>query len=212
MLNDPGHELIDKIFDESTPVDKEALAFALTLMEESDRGCVLVGAAHLDEEVQTLLRETFENAVEIVRKAVDPLLKGGFAPLGSFAARTKLALALGLISSEVHDALEKLRALRNTLAHTTGPFRLSEEQVGSILPKLPTHVQKFWKVTRLVTEQLVAEMKASGKDKGKEIAILSSYRTQFSMAVGFLENEILKSRAVVRKRRIRTQQQDQPDK
>lgn len=212
MVNDPGLELIEKMFDESTPVDQEALALINTLMEESDRGCVLVGAAHLDGEVQMLLREKFEGAEEVVRKAVDPLLKGGFAPLGSFSARTKLALALGLINSEVHDALDKLRELRNTFAHTTGPVRLSMKQVGSILCKLPAHFQKVVKAFRLMSDQRMADWRASGKDKEKkdEIAVLSSHRIDLALTMGFLESQILKSRAEVRKGKVGTQRQDQP--
>lgn len=208
MVNDPTLDLIERIIDESIPVDQEALALVETLMEESDRGCVLVGVAYLDEEVQLLLRESFESAKEVVRKAVDPLLKGGFAPLGSFSARIKLALALGLIDLEVHDVLDRLRELRNAFAHTNGPVRLSKEQVSSILCRLPTYLQKFAKVLRLCTESRVAEFRRSGraKENKEEIALLSSHRIEMALIVGFLVSHILKSRAEVRKKKGRTKQ------
>ncbi len=136
MIDDKGVELIERLFRESGPIDEESKIFARTLLDESDRGSVLVGTAYLDEEVELLLRDAFLTTDEAIKKCVDPMLKGGRAPLSSFWAKVKIACAMGLISPAVHDALDKMRDLRNAFAHRAGPVSLSDERVAPILHKL----------------------------------------------------------------------------
>lgn len=215
MGTDPGIELIEAMFDESTPVDTEAIAFARTLFEESDRGCVLVGTAYLDDEIELLLREAFGASDDTVKKAVDPLLKGGNAPLGSFWARIKIALAMGLINTDVHDALDKMRELRNAFAHKTGTVSLSDEKVAPILSSLTSHVQKIVKAFKLLIEKYVSEARAATESHGKTLSIpagMSPSRIQFVLAVAFLDREILISRSKARANKKSTQQHDNPDK
>lgn len=91
--------------------------FLHSLVSESDRGCVLVGAAHLDRDLEKLLRAMFQHMGKSNKKDIDYLLIGPLAPLRSFSVRIRMAHALGLITSEARKALEAVREIRNDFAH-----------------------------------------------------------------------------------------------
>lgn len=83
------------------------------LSEESDRGAVLVTASMLDEVLVELLRTRL-----LEGKSAEELIGRFDNPLGTFAARTKAARALGIISEEWRRELNLLGKIRNDLAHS----------------------------------------------------------------------------------------------
>jgi len=83
------------------------------LEKESNRGCALVAAAYLENEVAALLNQFF---VEMSKSARKELFDFN-GPVGTFSAKIKLAYALGLISAEVRNALDLVRGVRNKFAH-----------------------------------------------------------------------------------------------
>lgn len=85
-----------------------------TLNVESDRGVVLVAAAHLDDRLGELLRISFVDD----DKAAEQLLSES-RPLGSFSARITLAYCLGLVSAKSSRTLHLIRKIRNEFAHGT---------------------------------------------------------------------------------------------
>ncbi len=84
------------------------------MQKESERGCILVGAALLDERLAALLRSLMVGT----EKELDALIESeGKSPLGSFSARIKMVLALGILPrSEARD-LDLIRKVRNRAAH-----------------------------------------------------------------------------------------------
>ena len=84
------------------------------LRKETDRGCAMIVAAHLDEKLGELLRHSMipdeSYAKEISR------FFGPDEPLG-FAARIKLAHYLNLTSKQVRQDLDTIRKIRNDFAH-----------------------------------------------------------------------------------------------
>ncbi|EOM3720413.1 hypothetical protein ACMS80_003377, partial [Escherichia coli H20] len=66
--------------------------FLSELNKESDRGSVLIAASIFDEWLSEIIQAHLLND-----KVAKGLLNGATAPLSSFAARTGLAYALGLI-------------------------------------------------------------------------------------------------------------------
>lgn len=82
------------------------------LRRESERGCILVGAAVLDELLAELVAAHCVSA-----EAAHDLLGSFEAPLGTFSSRIALAYAMGLISRNERDHLERVRRLRNAAAH-----------------------------------------------------------------------------------------------
>lgn len=95
------------------------------LREEDDRGLVLVSAAFAEDCLGRLIaRFLLDN------KSAAALLDGFNAPLGTLASRTKAAHALGLLSDPQFADLEKLRSIRNDLAHTWEPVSLSTPSIA----------------------------------------------------------------------------------
>ena len=90
-----------------------ALDGVQTLSSESDRGCVLVGAAMLDEVLRGILLGPLRDDEETLRALFD----AGSAPLSSFSAKIRLCYALGLVSKNTHADLHRVREIRNDAAH-----------------------------------------------------------------------------------------------
>lgn len=93
------------------------------VLNESDRGAVLVASAFVEEALEHLLRQVLTvkscNASnDKFASQLNRLLKPGLdAPLGSFSARITTAFVLGIIDADYFAALETLRDLRNSYAH-----------------------------------------------------------------------------------------------
>lgn len=89
------------------------------LFDESDRGCILVGAAWVEDCLDKLLRATFKRASGIGNKELDKLLsyEEKNPPLASSTARVKVAEALGLFNRRIGRSLRSLLNYRNAAAH-----------------------------------------------------------------------------------------------
>ena len=81
----------------------------------TERGLVLVWASMVDEMLCRLL-EQFLVESPITKE----MLRGGSGPLSAFSARTKAAFSLGLIAKDELQAIEMVRAVRNSFAHKLG--------------------------------------------------------------------------------------------
>jgi len=92
--------------------------FAKMVLEqqESDRGCVIFGAAHLEDDLKTLLRAHCLKDARAVKKVVDPLFHV-YAPFSTFSAKIQVSYAMGLIEEQLHTTLDLIRRLRNDFAH-----------------------------------------------------------------------------------------------
>lgn len=102
-------------------LDDRFSLMAETLMKESDRGCVIFGAAILHEELEQLFRAYFRTDETTSPDHIDSLFSV-YAPLSTFSARIRLAFAMHLITADMKSWLEVLRRLRNDFAHESGPI------------------------------------------------------------------------------------------
>ncbi|HCO8941201.1 TPA: hypothetical protein OCB35_003134 [Escherichia coli] len=84
--------------------------FLSELNKESDRGSVLIAASIFDEWLSEIIQAHLLND-----KVAKGLLNGATAPLSSFAARTGLAYALGLIMEHEYKELNNCVALEMLL-------------------------------------------------------------------------------------------------
>lgn len=84
--------------------------FVVTLRNESDRACAVLGAAVLDRIVGDLLRAA-------MAEGTPKALFEGYGPLASFSARIDVCLGLGIISLDECRDLHLIRKIRNTFAH-----------------------------------------------------------------------------------------------
>jgi len=83
------------------------------LHQESERGCVLVAGAMLDEVLGALLRAYFIRDDQLSKE----LLQLPNAACATFSSRIRLCRALELITDETFLNLERIRAIRNRAAH-----------------------------------------------------------------------------------------------
>jgi DNA-binding MltR family transcriptional regulator len=96
-----------------------------------ERGLVLTLAAFGEEALGELLGQFM-----IPGDAANALLKGFNAPLGTFSARIKAALALGLLTKRQQENLERLRRIRNEFAHGWEPITFDNQAVTSHIAAL----------------------------------------------------------------------------
>ncbi|WP_277374328.1 hypothetical protein [Pseudomonas sp. AA-38] len=101
--------------------------FINSLKEESDRGCVIVSAAILDDILSQLLKRRLAPSLE----KKDELLDDGSAAFSTFSARINLAYRVGLVRSNVRATLHLLRKIRNDFAHISDPKTFDSHSVKS---------------------------------------------------------------------------------
>jgi DNA-binding MltR family transcriptional regulator len=106
---------IKKVFD-IPELSADSQRFIEDLQNESDRGCALIGASFLDKILESILRTYFVQN----KKIVNYLMKND-GPIGSFSSKIKLAYSLGLLGIKQYRDLEKIREIRNIVAHQDCP-------------------------------------------------------------------------------------------
>jgi hypothetical protein len=112
----------------------EPRAGKLSLMDESDRGAVIVAAALLEDDLDEILEDIIQ------RNGVTPKhIKEMFAlngPLSSFSSKSLICYGFGLISKEIFDDLSQIRKLRNKFAH-------SSDRVDFLFSDIEDHVAEI---------------------------------------------------------------------
>ncbi|HEX8450998.1 MAG TPA: DUF4145 domain-containing protein [Longimicrobium sp.] len=116
-----------------------------TLLNESGRGAILIGTAHVDNHLRALF-EVILPASHGKKKRQSLLSYPG--ALSSFSARIELAYVLRLIPRVTYDALHALRQVRNDLAHSPDSFDIHEQQerlqrMYSLGPDMPRAVKRM---------------------------------------------------------------------
>ncbi len=79
---------------------------------ETERGRALVAASLIEEMLNEILRGFLMD-----NKGTKQLLEEHNAPISSFASKIALCRALGLVTSEEFDDMERVRKIRNSFAH-----------------------------------------------------------------------------------------------
>lgn len=148
----------------ASPFDHpEAQELFETLMRslgtESDRGVILIGAAHIDECLTSLFQAVFPQSLG--KKARERLL-GYPGLLSSFSAKIEAAFVLRLIPKRVYDALNVLRQFRNELAHSPDAFDLRKHEqryrrIYELGPDLPDYVRNWALKSMTDYKRMVAE-------------------------------------------------------
>jgi hypothetical protein len=96
-----------------------------TLVEESDRGAVLIGTAHVDLHLKKLFQTIAPQSMsrrELARVLEYP------GSLSSLSGKADLAYLTRLIPESLHEAINHLRGIRNDVAHHPDSFRLAEHE------------------------------------------------------------------------------------
>lgn len=118
-----------RIFDEVT-------VFRFTLTPETDRGCALMAAAYLDDQLEALMR----GVLLADTRALDELLSG-LGPLATFSSRIELCYLLGLIPVKCRRDLHLIRKIRNEFAHGTEPPTFNQSLIANWCTELSYSAQ-----------------------------------------------------------------------
>jgi hypothetical protein len=128
-----AHPEAAKLFEELLP----------GLVNESDRGAVLIGAAYADNVLRSLLETVAPSALSPKdRKA---LFNGA---LRSFSTKIEVAFVARLIPKNIHNGLRALRKLRNEVAHSPASFELKGQHerywgIYPLGPDVPAGIQRL---------------------------------------------------------------------
>jgi|APLak6261663543_1056040.scaffolds.fasta_scaffold12968_1 DNA-binding MltR family transcriptional regulator len=104
------------------------------IVNESDRGCVLVGAAVLEQRLEDIYLEQFERN-QIPQKLQRDLFNSN-GPLSTFSSKIKLAYSLGYIDKSTFHDLEAIRKIRNEFAHTSNQVDFINHSVSKTIESL----------------------------------------------------------------------------
>ena len=97
---------------------------AKVFTKQSDRGSALIAAAWVDDALEVYLRAFLRPD----KKTADAMLQPE-GPLGSFAARIKIAYLLGIIEPTAHKDLEIIRGIRNDFAHVRQHIKFTDQSI-----------------------------------------------------------------------------------
>lgn len=101
--------------------------FIKDLQKETDRGASLIGAAFIDNVLESMFRAYFADD----RKIVDELLNSNDL-IGNLAVKGKLAYCLGLIGKENYEDINVIRKIRNEFAHLDKPVSFDMPEVKEL--------------------------------------------------------------------------------
>jgi DNA-binding MltR family transcriptional regulator len=118
--------------------------FMDVLMDESDRGCILVAQAFLENQLENLLRKHLVKVSNETEKFINKLIGSGTStPLGSFAPRARMARALGLINTKTYSVLMAINDLRRKYAHCPQHVTLKLNEITTMYDELEG-MRKAW--------------------------------------------------------------------
>jgi hypothetical protein len=161
-----------------TAAANAARIIAVQMLEERGRGAVLVGVARVDAALEHLLQ-----AVMTPGPAKADGLFLPERPLGSIGAKIALASRLGLIDAGVERALNVLRKLRNTFAHSAESASMADPVHRSRLAEVYAEARSnsLW----VPLESVLAAQSPSAR--GPLDPALRDYILLITILVAFLE-------------------------
>jgi hypothetical protein len=113
----------------------EVMAFRASLRRETDRGCALMTAEYLSNQLGELLRARFIDDA----KAAAAVLDDPNGSLGTFSSRIEFAYLLGLIGPAARRELHLIREVRNDFAHDYKPLTFDTDPIANRCHELRAH-------------------------------------------------------------------------
>lgn len=107
-------------------IPKDVYQFRRSLDFETDRGCVLMATAYLDEKLKELLKHFLIEDNDSFNS-----LFSGVGGLSTFSSRIELSYLLGLISPMVKRDLHIIRKIRNVFAHSAENIDFNHPPIAS---------------------------------------------------------------------------------
>jgi Mannitol repressor len=110
------------------------------LTHYSDRAVAVIGSTLLDNALKVAIQTRFINLKLADVAQIFDGLSGG--PLSSLSAKVKIAFALGIVNETRRDDLNRIRAVRNTFAHSIVPISFRTHAVVQECKKLSMRSRK----------------------------------------------------------------------
>ncbi len=168
------------------------------LLNESDRGCVLVGAAMLEQSLEGLFQHVFKNN-EIPKKVQSSLFDFNGA-LSNFSSKIKLAYSLGFISKRLYEDLETVRKIRNGFAHSTKRVDFTTSPVAAEIEAMHC-IQQFRGKMKRYSISKTMDSKDTPDEVIYRVAGYVKYaKSLFCLGVSQLEIDLLKATPIVIKK------------
>jgi hypothetical protein len=135
------------------------------LRGESERGCVVLAFAWMDDQLTRNLRRYLLPSTQQAEKA-DELLGVG-RPIGDAATKIDLCLRLGLLQPNTHKSLHMFRRLRNDFAHLASNLSFGDQsihdRVAAIFDNEEGMINGLWQA--LIEDEEVRKL--TEQDRGK---------------------------------------------
>jgi hypothetical protein len=170
-------------FDATADDKKDTFDLSRELIFESDRGCILIASALMDEITTDMTKHLLCSLGGAAEKAGMELLEGRMPPLGTAWAKETFLLAIGAIDEEQKNALKAIRDLRNRYAHRSAPATLTKGDVDEIFQHLDPDDRA---IADLMANRIGAIVEALSQDPKTPFGVrysLSPIRLRF--VVGF---------------------------
>jgi hypothetical protein len=117
------------------------------LKKESDRGCVVLAFAWMDELLTKNLQAFLLPSSKPDSAKADELLGPG-RPVGDASTKIDLSLRLGLLRANTHRSLHLVRRLRNDFAHLSSPLTFENpsvrDRIGAVLDNEVVLLNALW--------------------------------------------------------------------
>jgi DNA-binding MltR family transcriptional regulator len=94
----------------------------------------IVGASIIAED----LRGALLSRMRPLNKSLERRLFEGYGPLSSWSSRIDMAFALGVVSGEIRDDLNRIRLIRNAFAHSKKILHFNDPEIAERCRKLRT--------------------------------------------------------------------------
>lgn len=165
------------------------------LVHESDRGCVLVGAAILEERLTELFHSVFER--NGIPKKVQASIFDSNGPLSTFSSKIKMAYSLGYIGKPLYEDLDTVRRIRNEFAHTSKEVDFIGNAVSDTIRALHCVQQFKDALSRYSPSHQSTEPAAVTEASLRTAGFIKYTKSLFSLGVKTMEIELIKRTALV---------------
>lgn len=95
-----------------------------TLLDESERGAIIIGTTKVEEQLEKYIRKILPNDSKTYTKK----LLDYPGVLSSFSSKIELAYAFRLIGENLYTSLNGLRKIRNEAAHSSNSFSIAKNR------------------------------------------------------------------------------------
>lgn len=177
------------------------------LMQESDRGAILLGVSQIDEVLRGLYERLTPSSISNSRKKE---LFNYSGPFGSISSKLDIALVLRILPKDLIEAIHKIRKIRNALAHKMESFELIEhykelneilaligENADAGINKISTNIMmtlfveklceaEYEDGSKMFDDENTAIQYISGNDEIKDALVKQQPKWTFAISVGII--------------------------